>query len=169
MRSSSTQAWASNRPASFRAPIFSSAAKPWRRKSDHKTRDCSRQFVLKKRFRAAAACNCKIRFANIPEKRSFELSIRPETNSCQRLNPNTRKPIQAPVNPSAAESATARSARPNPLPHTKSQASDCVLAGRPIAYFDQPFTSHFFQQRKQIFFAANFVDFVFVEDRVAYL
>src|ERR1700722_2588726 len=51
---SSTQAWASNRPASFLAPIFRSAAKPWRRKSIHNTRDCSRQFAWKKRLRAAA-------------------------------------------------------------------------------------------------------------------
>src|SRR5271154_5775206 len=51
----STQACASKRFRSFRAPIFSSAAIPRIRSSHQSTSDCSRQFVPKKRFRAAAS------------------------------------------------------------------------------------------------------------------
>src|SRR5271156_291954 len=113
--STSTHACASKRSDSLRAPMRNSATIPRRRSSHHSTSDCSRQFVAKKKFRAAAAAmraiNSAASFCDAPACRAvvFGEGASHASTFLQRRKPASRKPTHVPSNPPPASSATPRS------------------------------------------------------------
>src|SRR5277367_1524736 len=114
-QSTSTHACASKRSNSLRAPMRSSAAIPRRRSSHHSTSDCSRQFVAKKTFRAAAAAMRAITSADClcdaPRRCMVVFAEGASLTStlCQRRKPASRKPSHVAKSPAAASSAMPRS------------------------------------------------------------
>ena len=104
-----------NGSESLRAPIRNAASIPRRRKSHHRTNDCSRQFGRKKRFRAAAACIRAIRRADSCTDALcagtvvFAGGAKTARTRSQRRKPIKRKPIQVASNPPVASRTTPRS------------------------------------------------------------